>query len=53
LEISEIMAGSLIIGAKTLCPPWTFHELEANIGQELRRRYPNGISSINSTRGDP
>lgn len=53
LEISEIMAGSLIIGAKTLCPAWTYHELEAIVGQELRHRYPNGISSINSTRGDP
>jgi hypothetical protein len=53
LEISEIMAGTLIIGAKTLCAPWKYHELEASIGQELRRRYPSGISSVDAARGDP
>ena len=52
LEISEIMAGTLIIGAKTLCAPWTYHELEASIGQELRRRYPSGINSVNATRNN-
>ncbi len=53
MEISEIMAGSLIIGAKTLCPPWTFHELEAIIGKELRHRYPSGIRSVDATRKGP
>jgi len=53
MEISEIMAGSLIIGAKTLCPTWTYHELEAIIGQELRRRYPNGTNSANTIKGVP
>ena len=50
LEISEIMAGTLIIGTKTLCAPWTYHELEASIGQELRRRNPSGISSNDTAR---
>ena len=52
LEISEIMAGTLIIGTKTLCSPWKYHELEATIGQELRRRYPNGISSVDAARNN-
>ena len=52
LEISEIMAGTLIIGAKTLCAPWDYHELEASIGQELRRRYPSGINSVNAIRNN-
>ena len=53
MEISETMAGSLIIGAKTLCPAWTFHEMEVVIGQELRRRYPNGTNSANAKRDGP
>ena len=53
MEISETMAGSLIIGAKTLCPAWTYHELEALIGKELRQRYPNGINSANAIKGGP
>lgn len=53
MAIRETMAGSLIIGAKTLCSAWTYHELEAIVGQELRRRYPNGISSANTIKGDP
>ena len=51
LEIRELMATSSVIDHKTLCAPWTYQEVEAIIGQELRRRNPGGVSASIKYRG--
>ena len=51
LEISELMTASSVIGHKTLCAPWIYHEVAGIIGQELRRRNPGGVSASIGYRG--
>jgi hypothetical protein len=37
LEIRELMAVSSVIGHKTMCSPWRYHELESILGKTAHR----------------
>lgn len=45
IMVRESMQSGTVVGNKTRCAPWDYHELESIVGREIHRRYPHGINS--------
>jgi len=43
--VRDTIKSESVIGHKTLCRAWDYHELNTIIGREVHRRYPNGVDT--------